>query len=66
MPNLSYWEAEIRRITVQNQPWQIVLKILISKLTRTKWTGIVPQVVKTLFCKLKALNSDPNLTPPKN
>jgi hypothetical protein len=33
------WEAEIRRITVQGQPGQIVHKIPSPKITRAKWSG---------------------------
>jgi hypothetical protein len=34
--NLSYLEAEIRRIMVQSQPGKIVCKTAISKITRAK------------------------------
>jgi hypothetical protein len=40
---LTIQEAEIRRITVQGKPRQIVLKTPISKITRAKWTGGVAQ-----------------------
>jgi hypothetical protein len=33
---LATWEAEIRRITVQSQPGQIICKNPISKVTRAK------------------------------
>jgi hypothetical protein len=33
---LASWEAEIRKITVQSQPRQIVLEIPISKIARAK------------------------------
>jgi hypothetical protein len=34
----------------------------ISKITRAKWTGGVAQAVEHLFCKCKALSSNPSLT----
>jgi hypothetical protein len=58
------WEAEIRRITIQNEPRQIVHETPISKITREKWTGGMVQVVEHLLCKCKALSSNP--TPAKN
>jgi hypothetical protein len=51
---VATWEAEIRRITVQGQPKQIVYKTPISKITKLKWTGGVAQVVEYLLCKCKA------------
>jgi hypothetical protein len=39
MSVLATWEAEIRRITVQGQPGQIVPEIHISKITKAKLTG---------------------------
>jgi hypothetical protein len=57
-------EAEIRRITVQSQPWQTVHKT-ISKITRAKWTGSVGHVVEHLLCKHKAPGSNPRPTKKK-
>jgi hypothetical protein len=39
----SCLEIEIRRIEVWSQPWQIVHRDPISKITRAKWTGGVIQ-----------------------
>jgi hypothetical protein len=47
---LVSWEAEIRRIEVLGQNRQIVPKSLISKITRTNWTGGMTQAVKDLLC----------------
>jgi hypothetical protein len=45
MPVISAtWEAEIRRIEVQAQPRQIVLKTQIFKIIKAKWTGGVVQM----------------------
>jgi hypothetical protein len=57
---LVTWEAEIRRITVQGQPKQIVHKTTISKIARAKQTGHVALSVEHLFCKHKTLNSNPS------
>jgi hypothetical protein len=38
------------------------LQNTLSKITRVKWTGSVAQAVECLFCKHKALSSNPNLT----
>jgi hypothetical protein len=47
---------------VQGQPRQIVQETLPSpKLTRTKWTGGMAQVVQHLLCKHNALSSNPVL-----
>jgi hypothetical protein len=35
---LATWKAEIGRIVIPSQPRQIVREILISKITRAKWT----------------------------
>jgi hypothetical protein len=40
---------------VGGQPGQMVLEIPISKITRTKWTVGVAQVIKRLPCKCEAL-----------
>jgi hypothetical protein len=53
---LATWEIEIC------QPGQIVHETPIFKLTRTKWTGDVVQVVQCLLYKHK----DPSLTPDSN
>jgi hypothetical protein len=45
---LATWEAEIRRITVQGQPRQVVHKAPFSKITTAKWTGGVAQEVERL------------------
>jgi hypothetical protein len=52
------WETEIERITVPGQHRQIVRETPISKITRTKWTGGVVQVVEHLLCKHEALSSN--------
>jgi hypothetical protein len=57
---LATWEAEIRRITVQSEPGQIVCKTLSRKTTIHKSTGRVAQVVKHLPSKCEALNSNPS------
>jgi hypothetical protein len=36
---LAVWEADIRRILIQGQPVEIVLKTPFSKITTAKWTG---------------------------
>jgi hypothetical protein len=43
---LPTWEAEIRRIEVQDQPRQRVHETSISKITKAKWTGGVAQAVR--------------------
>jgi hypothetical protein len=48
---LATWEAEIQRLVVRGQPRQRVWETPISKVTRTKWTGGMAQVVKCLLCK---------------
>jgi hypothetical protein len=45
---LATWEAEIRRIKVQGQPRQTVLKILSQKYPMQKRVGRVAQVIKCL------------------
>jgi hypothetical protein len=45
---LVTWEAEIRRITVWGQSGEIICETPISKITRGKWTGGVPQAVPAL------------------
>jgi hypothetical protein len=41
------------------------LQDLISKITRTKWTGDVAQVVVCLLCNCEVLSSNPSLTKKK-
>jgi hypothetical protein len=59
---LATWKAEIGRITVQNQPREIVLETPVSKITRAKWTEGVAQAVKHLLCKCEALSSNASPT----
>jgi hypothetical protein len=51
---LTTWEAEIGRIILRGQSWQIVIKTPISKITSAKWTGGVAQVVDHLLCNCEA------------
>jgi hypothetical protein len=62
---LAIWEAEIGRITVRGQSRQIVLENPVSKTNRAKWSGGVAQVEEGLFCKCKALISNPSPTKKK-
>jgi hypothetical protein len=62
---LATWEAEIRGITVQSQPGQIVLKILSQKYSTQKSAGGVAQVVKSLPSKCEALSANPSTTKKK-
>jgi mannosyltransferase OCH1-like enzyme len=58
---LAVQEAEIRRITVQSQPGQIILKTLSQKYpiqNSTKGAAIVAQVVECLPSKCEALSSN--------
>jgi hypothetical protein len=52
---LATWEAEIRRISVQDKPRQIVHKTHppISKNNQSKWIGGVVQAVQCLFASVK-------------
>jgi hypothetical protein len=52
-------EAEIRRIEVRNQSWQIVKETLSQKYTTDKRTGGGAQVVGHLPSKCEALSSNP-------
>jgi hypothetical protein len=54
---LATWEAEIRRVTVQDQPGVNILRDSISKITRAKWTGYTVQEIEYLLYKCKPLNS---------
>jgi hypothetical protein len=58
--NSSYAGAEIRRIAVWSQCWQIVLKTLSQKNPSQQKTGQVAQVVECLSSKHESLGS--NLT----
>jgi hypothetical protein len=62
---LASWKVEIRRITFGSHVWQIVGETPSPKLARAKWTGGVPQVVESLFCKHNALSSNPSPTKKK-
>jgi hypothetical protein len=55
---LATSEAEISRILVRVQPWQIVYKTLISKITRAKWTEGMDQAVEHLYYEYRALSSN--------
>jgi hypothetical protein len=57
---LTTWKAEIRRIMVQVQPWQIV-----AKTTGAKWTGDVAQAIKHQLCKHKTRSSNSSPTKKK-
>jgi hypothetical protein len=54
---LATWEADIKRITVQHQPRQIVRETSICKITKAKSTGGLTQAVECLLCKPKAPRS---------
>jgi hypothetical protein len=56
---LATWEAEIRRIMVQDQLEKVALEIQIPKITREKWTAGVSQAPS---CKHEALSSYPSPT----
>jgi hypothetical protein len=58
-------EAEIRRITVQSQPGQIVHETLSQKYSTQKMAGRVPQVVEHLRSKCENLSSNPSTTTTK-
>jgi hypothetical protein len=59
---LATWEAEIRKITVQAQPRQIVQETPTSKITKAKWPGGVVQAIEHLLCNCEALSSNPSPT----
>jgi hypothetical protein len=46
---LATWEAEIRRISAQENS----LLDLVSKITRAKWTGSIAQWERTFFASVK-------------
>jgi hypothetical protein len=48
---LATWEAEIKKITVWSQPWTDSSQDSISKITRIKWSGGVPQMSEHLTSK---------------
>jgi hypothetical protein len=56
--NPSYLRGWDQRIEVWGQWGQIVLKTLISKITKAKWTGSVVQAVEYQLCKCEDLCSD--------
>jgi hypothetical protein len=58
--NPSYLGAEIKRVTVQGQPRQIVHGTPISKIKRAKWTGSVAEAAEYLLCKCEVLSSNPS------
>jgi hypothetical protein len=50
---LVTWEAEIRRIVVQEQPaWSNTSQDPISKINRAKWSEVVAQVVERLQTRI--------------
>jgi hypothetical protein len=53
---LATREAEIRRIVVQSQPWEIVYETLNQEYPTQKWVGGVAEVVELLPSKCEALN----------
>jgi hypothetical protein len=59
---LATWEAEIRRITVQGQPGQIIQETLSWKYPAWKRAGEVTQVIEHLPSKHQALSSNPSPT----
>jgi hypothetical protein len=59
------WEAEIRRVMDSSTARANSSQDLISKITKAKWTAGVPQAVKHLLCKHKALSSNPSFTKKK-
>jgi hypothetical protein len=59
-------EAEIRRITVRGQPWQIVFKTLSQKLHNTTRNGRVAKVLEQMSSKHEALSSNPILQTKQN
>jgi hypothetical protein len=62
---LATWEAEIRRIMVQDQSGQTVKETPISKITRAKRAGDMAQAVEHLVCEHKSLSSNPRPTKKK-
>jgi hypothetical protein len=63
---LASQEAEIRRITVQSQPKQIVHETLSWKYPTTKRPGKVDQVIECLPSKCEALSSNSSTAKKKN
>jgi hypothetical protein len=63
---LANREAEIRRIAVQDQPWQIVHKILSKKFPTQKRTGEMPRRVENLTDKPETLSSNPSTAKKKS
>jgi hypothetical protein len=62
---LAIQEEEIRRITAQGQPRQIVCKTLSPKYSTQKRTGRVTQVVEHLPSKSEVLSSNSSATKQK-
>jgi hypothetical protein len=58
---LATWEAEIRRIMAEGQPWQMVCET-----PSPKWSGDIVQVMECLLCKHEALSSNPSSTKKKS
>jgi hypothetical protein len=59
---LTTWEAKIGWENQSLRPAQAnSSQDPISKITREKWTGGVAQAVEYLYCKHKALSSNPSL-----
>jgi hypothetical protein len=56
---LTTWEAEIQRIEVQDQSWQVES---ISKITKAKRAEGVAQAVEHWLCKCEALSSNSSTT----
>jgi hypothetical protein len=59
---LAIQEAEIRRIIVQNQPWQIVSKTLSRKNSSQQRAGRVVQEIRVLPSKHEAQSSNLSVT----
>jgi hypothetical protein len=56
---LATWKAEIRRITVRDQPRQIIYETLSQKYSTQKRAGGIAQVVEHLSSKSNSVNSNP-------
>jgi hypothetical protein len=59
---LATGEAEIWRIVVRDQLGQIVPRTPLSKITRAKLNGGVPQAVEHLLCSRETLSSNISTT----
>jgi hypothetical protein len=62
---LATQEAEIRKIEVQGQPWQIVCETLSQKYPTQKRAGGVAQVLERLPSKCKTLSLNSSTTKKK-